>query len=139
MTLFSHGDATNALELTLAKDNTLKVRIGELEYSSRGLNVKLDEWQHIAMTYQAANQQLSVYFSGQEVVTGVQTVPYSGIGPMRFGRSLKGGNYFAGQMHEARVWTKVVEMTDLIANSLRIYTGREAGLLAILPDERRQG
>lgn len=130
MTLFSHGDATNALELTLAKDNTLKVRIGELEYSSRGLNVKLDEWQHIAMTYQAANQQLSVYFSGQEVVTGVQTVPYSGIGPMRFGRSLKGGNYFAGQMHEARVWTKVVEMTDLIANSLRIYTGREAGLLA---------
>ncbi|WP_229039160.1 LamG-like jellyroll fold domain-containing protein [Parabacteroides johnsonii] len=130
MTLFSHGDATNALELTLAKDNTLKVRIGELEYSSRGLNVKLDEWQHIAMTYQAANQQLSVYFSGQEVVTGVQTVPYSGIGPMRFGRSLKGGNYFTGQMHEARVWTKVVEMTDLIANSLRIYTGREAGLLA---------
>ncbi len=130
MTLFSHGDATNALELTLAKDNTLKVRIGELEYSSRGLNVKLDEWQHVAMTYQAANQQLSVYFSGQEVVTGVQTVPYSGIGPMRFGRSLKGGNYFAGQMHEARVWTKVVEMTDLIANSLRIYTGREAGLLA---------
>ena len=130
MTLFSHGDATNALELTLAKDNTLKVRIGELEYSSRGLNVKLDEWQHIAMTYQAANQQLSVYFSGQEVVTGVQTVPYSGIGPMRFGRSLKGRNYFAGQMHEARVWTKVVEMTDLIANSLRIYTGREAGLLA---------
>lgn len=130
MTLFSHGDATNALELTLAKDNTLKVRIGELEYSSRGLNVKLDEWQHVAMTYQAANQQLSVYFSGQEVVTGVQTVPYSGIGPMRFGQSLKGGNYFAGQMHEARVWTKVVEMTDLIANSLRIYTGREAGLLA---------
>lgn len=130
MTLFSHGDATNALELTLAKDNTLKVRIGELEYSSRGLNVKLDEWQHVAMTYQAANQQLSVYFSGQEVVTGVQTVPYCGIGPMRFGRSLKGGNNFAGQMHEARVWTKVVEMTDLIANSLRIYTGREAGLLA---------
>ena len=130
MTLFSHGDETNALELTLAKDNTLKVRIGELEYSSKGLNVKLDEWQHVAMTYRATNQQLSVYFGGREVVTGVQTVPYSGVGPMIFGRSIRGGNYFAGQMHEARIWTKVVEMAYLIANSLRIYTGREAGLLA---------
>lgn len=130
MTLFSHGDETNALELTLAKDNTLKVRIGEQEYTSRGLNVKRDEWQHVAMTYRAANQQLSVYFGGQEVVTGVQTVPYSGVGPMTFGRSVRGGNHFAGQMHEARIWTKVVEMADLIANSLRIYTGREAGLLA---------
>lgn len=130
MTLFSHGDASNALELTLTKENTLKVRIGESEYTSKALNVKLDEWQHVAMTYQAANQQLSVYFGGQAVVTGVQTVPYSGVGPMTFGRSLQGKNYFAGQMHEARVWTKVVSMTDLIANSLRIYTGREAGLLA---------
>lgn len=130
MTLFSHGDETNALELTLAKDNTLKVRIGELEYTSKTLDVKLDEWRHVAMTYRAANQQLSVYFGGQEVVTGVQTVPYSGVGPMIFGRSIRGGNYFAGQMHEARIWTKVVEMADLIANSLRIYTGREAGLLA---------
>lgn len=130
MTLFSHGDETNALELTLAKDNTLKVRIGELEYTSKTLDVKLDEWRHVAMTYRAANQQLSVYFGGQEVVTGVQTVPYSGVGQMIFGRSIRGGNYFAGQMHEARIWTKVVEMADLIANSLRIYTGREAGLLA---------
>lgn len=74
MTLFSHGDETNALELTLAKDNTLKVRIGELEYTSKTLDVKLDEWRHVAMTYRAANQQLSVYFGGQEVVTAYR--PY---------------------------------------------------------------
>lgn len=139
MTLFSHGDATNALELTLAKDNTLKVRIGESEYTSKAVNVRKDEWQHVALSYSAANQQLSVYFSGQEVVTGVQTVPYSGVGPMAFGRSLSGTNYFAGQMHEARVWTKVIEMTDIIANALRIYTGREAGLTAYYPMKEGKG
>lgn len=130
MTLFSHGNTANALELAVTKENSLKVRIGESEYTSKVLNLKQNEWSHIAMTYRAANQQLSAYHNGQEVITGVQTVPYSGSGEILFGRSMKGGNFFAGQMHEARLWTKVVSMTDLIANSLRIYTGRESGLIA---------
>ena len=130
MTLFSHGNSENTLELTLTKENTIRTRIGVSDYTSKVVNVKKDEWAHVAMTYRAANQQLAVYFNGQEVVTGVQTVPYSGSGILSFGRSLRGGNYFAGQMHEARLWTKVVDMADLIANSLRIYTGRESGLLA---------
>lgn len=130
MTLFSHGNTANALELTVTKENCLKVRIGESEYTSKVLNLKQNEWSHIAMTYRAANQQLSAYHNGQEVITGLQTVPYSGSGEILFGRSMKGGHFFAGQMHEARLWTKVIGMTDLIANSLRIYTGRESGLLA---------
>ncbi len=130
MTLFSHGNITNALELAVTKENSLKIRIGESEYTSKVLNLKQNEWSHIAMTYRAANQQLSAYHNGQEVITGVQTVPYSGSGEILFGRNMRGGNFFAGQMHEARLWTKVIGMTDLIANSLRIYTGRESGLLA---------
>ncbi len=139
MTLFSHGDVTNTLELTLTKNNTLKVRIGELEYTSKTLEVKVNEWRHVAMTYQASNQELSVYYGGQVVITGIQTVPYSGIGPMVFGRSIQGDNYFSGKMHEARIWTKVVEMTDLIANALRIYTGRESGLTAYYPMNEGKG
>lgn len=134
MTLFSHGTTTNALELSIGADNSIQVSIGGKVYTSKPQSFKTSDWAHVAMTYKASNRQLSAYFGGTEVITGVQTSdPNTSIGPMLFGRSVKGGDYFAGKMHEARVWNKVVSSNEIMANKLTIYTGQEAGMLAYYP------
>lgn len=134
MTLFSHGTETDMFELAIGADNSVKVRIGGSEYASKPQNFKTTDWAHVAMTYKASNNQLSAYFGGQEVITGVQVAkPNTSMGPMQFGRSIRGNQYFAGKMHEARVWNAVVSSSDLMANKLTIYTGKEAGMLAYYP------
>lgn len=134
MTLFSHGTTTNSLELAIGADNSILVSIGGQTYSSKPQNFKTTDWAHIAMSYKASNRQLSAYFGGVEVIAGVQTSgSNTSIGPMQFGRSVRGDNYFAGKMHEARVWNKVVSSADIMANKLTIYTGQEAGMLAYYP------
>ncbi|WP_298554848.1 LamG-like jellyroll fold domain-containing protein [uncultured Parabacteroides sp.] len=134
MTLFSHGTTTNALELSIGADNSIQVSIGGKVYASKPQSFKTTDWAHVAMTYKASNRQLSAYFGGTEVITGVQTSePNTSIGPMQFGRGVSGDNYFAGKMHEARVWNKVVASNEIMANKLTIYTGQEAGMLAYYP------
>lgn len=134
MTLFSHGTTTNPLELSIGADNSIQVSVGGKTYSSKPQNFKTTDWAHIAMSYKASNHQLSAYFGGIEVIAGVQTSePNKSMGPMQFGRSVRGDNYFAGKMHEARVWNKVVSSSDIMANKLTIYTGQEAGMLAYYP------
>lgn len=134
MTLFSHGTTANSLELSIGADNSIVVSIGGKEYTSKPQSFKTTDWAHVSMTYKAANHQLSAYFGGVEVISGVQTSePNTSIGPMQFGRSVRGDNYFAGKMHEARVWNKVVTANDIMANKLTIYTGQETGMLAYYP------
>lgn len=139
MTLFSHGTSTNSLVLSIGADKSVKVRIGDKEYTSRPQDFKTTDWAHVAMSYKASNRQLSAYFGGIEVIAGVQTDSYTGSGPMLFGRDMKGGNFFAGKMHEARVWNKVVSPSSLVANKLTIYTGKELGMLAYYPMTEGKG
>ncbi len=134
MTLFSHGTTTNSLELSIGADNSIQVSIGGKTYASKPQSFKTTDWAHVSMTYKASNRQLSAYFGGVEVIAGVQTTESNtSIGPMQFGRSVRGDSYFAGKMHEARVWNKVVSANNIMANKLTIYTGQEAGMLAYYP------
>lgn len=95
--------------------------------------------QHVAMSYKASTRQLSAYFGGIEVIAGVEADSYTGSGPMVFGRNMKGGDFFAGKMHEARVWNKVVSSNNIVANKLTIYTGRESGMLGYYPMNEGKG
>lgn len=134
MTLFSHGTTTNSLELSIGADNSIQVSIGGKTYASKPQSFKTTDWAHVSMTYKASNRQLSAYFGGVEVIAGVQTTESNtSIGPMQFGRSVRGDSYFAGKMHEARVWNRVVSANNIMANKLTIYTGQEAGMLAYYP------
>ena len=134
MTLFSHGTTTNSLELSIGADNSIQVSIGGKTYASKPQSFKTTDWAHVSMTYKASNRQLSAYFGGVEVIAGVQTTESNtSIGPMQFGRSVRGDSYFAGKMHEARVWNKVVSANNIMANKLTIYTGQEVGMLAYYP------
>lgn len=139
MTLFSHGTSTNSLDLSIGADNSIKVRIGDKVYASKPQNFKTTDWAHVAMSYKASNRQLSAYFGGIEVIAGMEAESYTGSGPMLFGRDMKGGNFFAGKMHEARVWNKVLSSNNIAANKLTIYTGREAGMLGYYPMNEGKG
>lgn len=140
MTLLSHGgEAGPALELTLTKDRELRTRLGSSVCTSKPGTVAAGEWSHVAVTYSAETGSLSAYINGQSVLSDAPAGSYDGAGPITLGRGIDGGNNFAGKMHEARVWTRELPQSDIMANSLRIYTGREAGLLAYYPMNEGKG
>jgi hypothetical protein len=139
MTLFSHGTAAQALELSIAADNTIEVNINGNSYKSKDAQAfKVNEWAHVAMTYNAVTKQLVAYFGGDGVLN-VTAAEYKGTGIMNFGRGIGGSNYFAGKMHEARVWNKVITPDNIIANKLTIYTGQELGMMDYYPMNEGKG
>lgn len=139
MTLFSHGSSANAMELSIGANNSIQVQIGDKTYSSLPQAFKTTDWAHVAMTYNATSQQLDAYFGGQAVITGVNANKYTGSGVIYFGRGVNGDNLFAGKMHEARVWDKVVSESNIIANKLTIYTGQELGMMDYYPMNEGKG
>lgn len=130
MTIFSHGDTESALELSVTRDGELKARVGSYIHTSGPGQFAAGEWAHVALTYAADHRRLSAFVDNKAVINDEHTGLYDGKGCLTFGRGADGGNYFNGKMHEVRVWTKELTPADIAANALRIYTGRESGLLA---------
>ena len=139
MTLFSHGTTDNALELSIGANKSIQVQVGDKTYSSLPQDFKITDWTHVALTYNAANQQVSAYFNDDPVINNVTAGKYTGTGVITFGRGINGSNFFAGKMHEARVWNKVVSEANLIANKLTIYTGQELGMMDYYPMNEGKG
>ncbi|HYH56024.1 MAG TPA: LamG domain-containing protein, partial [Anseongella sp.] len=140
-TLVSHGTANASMALSLSADMYLEVTVGARTLKSeRPLNYRPGEWAHAALVYNASASTVSAFYNFVEVIHSAPVDAYSGNGPFEFGRSIsRGGNFFKGKMHEARVWTEALSGTRLQANSLRRLSGAENNLLAYYPMDEGKG
>lgn len=134
-TLFSQGDANAAMEMSLTSDNYLQVTVGgNTVKSDKPVGVQQGQWSHVALEYNAQDTTVSAFFNFVEVIHANSVSKYAGSGILMYGNSLKSGNsYFAGKIHEARVWTKTIPATTLQTQSLTMLSGAEDGLLAYYP------
>ncbi|HTN38877.1 MAG TPA: LamG domain-containing protein, partial [Arachidicoccus sp.] len=140
-TIFSQGDLNNSMELSLTADNHLQVKLGTKTIVSDGpVNYQNGQWAHVAMEYNAAQNTVSAFYNYVEVIHEVPVPPYTGIGHFEFGRSVsQQGNYLAGQVHGARIWSKIVTPINLQVRSLTLLSGSEDGLLAYYPMNEGKG
>lgn len=140
-TLFSQGNKNNAMELALTADNHLQVTVGNTTVNSdKPLAYKPGEWAHVALQYDAQALTVSAFYNFTEVIHAVPVEKYSGTGPFVFGRSIgREGHFFAGKLHEARIWSTVRSATQLQVNSLTRLSGSENNLLAYYPMEEGKG
>jgi len=88
----------------------------------------LNQWSHVAMTYDQSSQQMKLYVNGNLVGTFV-TQYGSWNGYYQYLGSDYGGNYFfGGKMDDVRIWNYALTQAELQANMNAILTGAEPGL-----------
>jgi subtilisin family serine protease len=107
--------------------------------------VRLDRWQHVAVTYNSSDsfQPVKMYVDGNqvpvdyptEVSTTKPSLPINTIplAPLYIGESDSGARAFNGRMSEFRIWSRVLPPTTIAAQHDRRLTGNELGLQLYLP------
>lgn len=136
---FSQGNVNEALELGITADNHLKVRVGTREITSQdAVPYEQGTWAHVALVLDKTGY-VSAYYNFVEYINHMETGTYSGEGMYVFGAGINGGGNFAGKMHNARIWDKVLTSGRIQTNSMNLLSGAESNLLAYYPMNEAKG
>lgn len=131
--LFSQGNANSAIELATTSDNRLKVKVADKTIvSDKAFDYEQGTWAHVALVYNNEGN-VSAYYNYEQLISAAEVGEYNGEGAYVFGASVDGSGHFAGKMHGARIWDKVMTPARLQTNSLTMLSGAESNLIAYYP------
>ena len=137
--LFSQGNANSSIELATTSDNRLKVKVADKTIiSDRPFDYEQGTWAHVALVYNNEGN-VSAYYNYKQLISAAEVGEYNGEGAYVFGASVDGSGHFAGKMHGARIWDKVVTPARLQTNSLTMLSGAESNLIAYYPMSEAKG
>ena len=137
--LFSQGNANSSIELATTSDNRLKVKVADKTIiSDRPFDYEQGTWAHVALVYNNEGN-VSAYYNYKQLISAAEVGEYNGEGAYVFGASVDGNGHFAGKMHGARIWDKVVTPARLQTNSLTMLSGAESNLIAYYPMSEAKG
>lgn len=132
-TFFAHGQGDNVFEIGMNASKQLTVRIGTETYTSSAVEFKQDEWAHVTVAYDSETNNVLAYFNYETVINEADIPKYEGVGTFKFGCDATGSNYYAGQMHDFRLWDAAVAIDDIKAKSLTVLSGLEPSLMLYYP------
>lgn len=136
---FSQGNANSAIELATTSDNRLKVKVAEKTIvSDKAFDYEQGTWAHVALVYNNEGN-VSAYYNYEQLISAAEVGEYNGEGAYVFGASVDGSGHFAGKMHGARIWDKVMTPARLQTNSLTMLSGAESNLIAYYPMAEAKG
>ncbi|WP_456084679.1 LamG-like jellyroll fold domain-containing protein [Leyella stercorea] len=137
--LFSQGNANSSIELATTSDNRLKVKVADKTIvSDKAFDYEQGTWAHVALVYNNEGD-VSAYYNYEQLISAAEVGEYNGEGAYVFGASVDGSGHFAGKMHGARIWDKVMTPARLQTNSLTMLSGAESNLIAYYPMSEAKG
>lgn len=137
--LFSQGNANSSIELATTSDNRLKVKVSDKTIvSDKAFDYEQGTWAHVALVYNNEGN-VSAYYNYEQLISAAEVGEYNGEGAYVFGASVDGSGHFAGKMHGARIWDKVLTPARLQTNSLTMLSGAESNLIAYYPMSEAKG
>lgn len=137
--LFSQGNANSSIELATTSDNRLKVKVADKTIvSDKAFDYEQGTWAHVALVYNNEGN-VSAYYNYEQLISAAEVGEYNGEGTYVFGASVDGSGHFAGKMHGARIWDKVLTPARLQTNSLTMLSGAESNLIAYYPMSEAKG
>ena len=137
--LFSQGNANSSIELATTSDNRLKVKVADKTIvSDKAFDYEQGTWAHVALVYNNEGN-VSAYYNYEQLISAAEVGEYNGEGAYVFGASVDGSGHFAGKMHGARIWDKVLTPARLQINSLTMLSGAESNLIAYYPMSEAKG
>ena len=138
-TFFSQGNVNEALELGITANNHLRARVGSTEIiSTDAVPYEQGTWAHVALVYDKTGK-VTAYYNFVEYISNAAVGTYAGEGSYTFGCNVNGSGNFAGKMHNARIWDKVLTSGRIQTNSLTLLSGAESNLLAYYPMNETKG
>ncbi|MDL2255156.1 T9SS type A sorting domain-containing protein [Parabacteroides sp. OttesenSCG-928-K15] len=139
-TLFSFGNQNKALDFGFDASDRLTVQYGGATVTSDALPIQPGtQWAHVAMVYETATGSVSLFYNSTNVANNKPIGLIDVVGHFEFGRSARGSGYYAGKIHELRVWNRQLTAGDLQVNRLKIYSGSESDLLGYYPMSECKG
>lgn len=139
---FSMGvSASDIFEVGVTADNKLYFNSGgQVQQSVNSLPQDVS-WNHIAVTYNAADNEIFAYVNDEYFLERVElTNSFSGFGEIVLGKSLidesKG---FQGNIHELRLWTRYRQLGGVVARMHEILNGNEVSLVGYWPMDEAKG
>ncbi len=140
------GEAGNEMGYMLRAGNggTLNFNIGATswhEINSDSAALDLNNWHHVAGTYDGATQKL--YIDGHLVASAEDTfsVTSAGTNPLFIGSNGFGANdrTIIGSMSEVRIWTVARTQQEIVDNMNGSLNGDESGLVAYWKIDEGEG
>lgn len=116
------------------QNNTIVFDFGD--YSANGVFTNDDLFHHYTFTYHADNGELSIFEDGNVVNTA--TAPVNLVYSFTDSITL-GGNTFTGNIHDVRLWSKELNLTDSFANIYTQFLGNEPNLTGYWPMNEGRG
>ena len=103
--------------------------------------VPSDQWQHMAYVFDYANGDIFIYQNDKIILERRSvSVTYNNSGKIYIGKSsVTGDDYFAGSIHELRIWSKYLSNGDVYANQYTALSGNEVGLYGYWPIDEAFG
>lgn len=122
------GDETDALVFYSKSDGGIRFHFQNTDHnSSQTEKIKIDQWNHIAITY--GSQIVLMYVNGEPVGSANISGEYTG-NIHRFGRRSKANDHsFKGKMAEVRVWKTTRTASEIKSAMDRRLKGDEEGLV----------
>jgi len=96
-------------------------------------SIKLNQWQHVAATYDGSSGAVKIYINGVEQSIKIVSGQFSGNIRDNSALELRMGNSanrlaFAGAIDEVRIWNVVRSATDILTHKDHYLQGNEPGL-----------
>jgi|GEM_PF-3051256 len=123
------------------KDNSLVVKFiledgSTIRFTSEDSSLALYKWQHIALSYDFANQTMEILINGksQELSTDksnifVNPIMNNELDTLIIGNNNTGLRNLMGKMDEVRIWNKALTSDEINANIYKYLVGTEDSLI----------
>ena len=138
MPIFSHGSDGKHLQLWLTKEHHLMaiVENGDQPHIVESEKpIGKTGFQRVALVLDNENRQLMLY--NDEQVATMDSVSYSGFGPLTFGyaETINSAEpfYYTGRMLQGRLWDRKLDLAGLNRYGGQLLTGYELGLVDYYP------
>ncbi len=143
--IFSQGnDPETSIEIGLEGSDHTYFKIGSMKYLAPfqfTSVVPATEWQHMAYVFDYENSDVFIYQNDKIILEErSQNITVNNAGKIYIGKSaVSGDGYFAGDLHELRIWSKIWSVGEIYANQYTTLSGNEVGLYGYWPMDEAYG
>ena len=129
--VFAQLNASNFISVSTGGSNQIYFYINNTVSAATNASLPLNQWTHVACTWNGTTQQTEVYFNGMLQTTvsgGSSSTGNDNI--MTIGSRTNGAQYFNGELDELRIWDVKRAVCDINSSMNSEFTQAQPNLVA---------